>query len=313
MINLDVSHLQKRYGEVLAVDDLSFQVADGEIFGLIGPNGAGKSTAIMMITGLLKPDAGTIALHGRPYDPQDPGMRSGFGVVPQELAIYPDLTAIQNLRLFGKLNGLRGPRLQERVDSVLEATGLARNADQLPKTFSGGMSRRLNFGIALLHEPSFIVLDEPTVGIDPQSRSCLLAAIQQLAMEGVGILYASHYMEEVEAICHRVAIIDHGRLLRQGTLDELLKRTGSEICLTTQALPDEVVAELERVADVSRDSNGSSRIVIRECLGCQALAGELKDVLEILEREHVALQQLRSQVTNLETLFLSLTGRTLRD
>jgi ABC-2 type transport system ATP-binding protein len=218
MNGLTISHLKKRYGDLTVVDDLSFHIKAGEIFGVIGPNGAGKSTSIMMILGLLNADGGSVSFDGHRYNPRDPDMRSCFGMVPQELAIYPELTAIQNLRLFGKLNGLGGRRLQERVDSVLELTGLAPNADQTPRTFSGGMSRRLNLGIALLHEPRFVVLDEPTVGIDPQSRARLLDAVRELGNQGVGVLYASHYMEEIEAVCDRVAIIDRGRLLKMGTL-----------------------------------------------------------------------------------------------
>ena len=190
-----------------------------------------------MIIGLLKPDAGSLILDGQRYDPRNPEMRSRFGLVPQELAIYPELTAIQNLRLFGRLNGLRGRRLKERVDYVLEVTGLDRNAHQTLKTYSGGMSRRLNFGIALLHEPRFVVLDEPTVGIDPQSRARLRDAVRELSKNGVGVLYASHYMEEVQAVCHRVTIIDRGRLLKVGTFDQLLDRTEVEPCLTVAATP----------------------------------------------------------------------------
>ncbi len=315
MNGLEISHLQKRYGDQTVVDDLSFYVDEGEIFGLIGPNGAGKSTSLMMIIGLLQPDGGSISVAGQHYNPRNAEMRSRFGIVPQELAIYPDLTAIQNLLLFGKLNGLGGRRLRERVDYVLEITGLGRNADQTPKTFSGGMSRRLNFGIALLHEPSFVVLDEPTVGIDPQSRTNLLDAVRDLSTQGVGVLYASHYMEEVEAICHRVAIIDRGRLLKLGTLDDLLDRTQTDICVTVAKLPHELIGRFQGIADVQSDHEGHTSLLIRESLVTEheARPGHLRIVLEILEQAKVPLLGIKSRETSLESLFMNLTGRTLRD
>ncbi len=312
---LEVSHLRKSYGDVTAVDDLSFHVAQGEIFGLIGPNGAGKSTTMKMIVGLLKADAGTISFDGKPYDPRNADMRASLGLVPQELAIYPELTALQNLRFFGGLFALRGRRLRERVDYVLEVTGLTRNANHTLNTFSGGMSRRLNFGIALLHEPRFVVLDEPTVGIDPQSRSNLLDCIRALSKQGVGVLYASHYMEEVEAICDRLAIIDHGRLLKQGTLDDLLDRTRIELSVKVPALPPDLVAQLGGSAKVHRDPDGNFSLLIEESLEStgQAHPGDLRRVLELLENAKIPLLGIKAQETSLETLFLRLTGRTMRD
>jgi len=312
---LEVSGLKKTYGDVTVVDDLSFHVAEGEVFGLIGPNGAGKSTTMMMIVGLLKADGGTIKFDGQIYNPQNHEMRSRLGIVPQEIAIYPELTAIQNLRFFGRLNGLRGQRLKQRVDAVLDLTGLTRNADHTPSTFSGGMSRRLNFGIALLHEPRFVVLDEPTVGIDPQSRTNLLDCVQQLSQQGVGVLYASHYMEEVEAICHRVAIIDHGKLLRQGTLDELLDRSGMELRVTVASFPAELIPKLSSIAEVISEPDGKSSIVIRDTLSSTTAkhSGKLRVVLDVLENAGIPLLSVKSQEMSLETLFLSLTGRTLRD
>ncbi len=320
MNGLEVSHLRKRYGDQTVVDDLSFHVDEGEIFGLIGPNGAGKSTSMMMIIGLLKADGGSIAFDGERYNPRNAEMRARFGIVPQELAIYPDLTAIQNLYFFGKMYGLRGGRLQERVDYVLELTGLAENADHTPSTFSGGMSRRLNFGIALLHEPRFVVLDEPTVGIDPQSRTNLLDAVRALGKQGVGVLYASHYMEEVEVLCHRLAIIDRGRVLKLGTLDQLLDRTRAELCVTVAALPTEIVTKLAGLADVHAGPEGNTRLLIREGLENENAGppgplrpSPLRTVLELLEEAKIPLVGIKSRETSLEVLFLRLTGRTLRD
>lgn len=312
---LEVAHMRKRFGELTAVDDLSFCVRRGEILGLIGPNGAGKSTCMMIIMGLLKADAGTIKLDGQVYDPRSPAMRSCLGIVPQELAIYPELTAAQNLRFFGGLYGLSGRQLDQRVEYVLDLTGLAHNADHTPMTFSGGMSRRLNFGIALLHEPEFVILDEPTVGIDPQSRSNLLDCVRQLSSRGVGVLYASHYMEEVEAICHRVAIIDHGRLLKEGTLDELLDRTRTELCIRSGPVPSELSSRLRGEAIVHVESDGSTKIVIQQQVEArkELRSAQLRRILELLDAAAVPLLGIETNATCLETLFLQLTGRMLRD
>jgi ABC-2 type transport system ATP-binding protein len=290
-------------------------VDPGEIFGLIGPNGAGKSTTMLIIVGLLRADGGAVTFDGRRANPRDAEMRSHLGIVPQELAIYPELTAVQNLRFFGRLQGLRGRHLEERIEYVLNLTGLTPNADHTLNTFSGGMSRRLNFGIALLHEPRFVVLDEPTVGIDPQSRTNLLDSVQELSRHGVGVLYASHYMEEVEAICHRVAIIDRGRLLRQGTLDELQDRTRFDVVIRVTALPAEVATRLDSGAEVRSEPDGTTSIMVHESLESQQAgrSDRLRAVLALLEEAHVPLLEIKSQDSSLETLFLQLTGRTLRD
>lgn len=312
---LVVSQLRKSFGTVRAVNDLSFSVNRGEILGLIGPNGAGKSTCMMIIIGLLKADAGTITLDGKAYNPRDPAMRALLGIVPQELAIYPELTAAQNLRFFGGLYGLRGVQLEKRVEYVLELTGLTPNADHAPTTFSGGMSRRLNFGIALLHQPQFVILDEPTVGIDPQSRSNLLDCVRQLSARGVGVLYASHYIEEVEAICNRVAIIDYGRLLQEGTLHELLDGTQTQLCIKVPALPSELAMQLSSSAVVNVDADGVTRILIQQMADNrnQIHQLQLRAVLDLLESANVPLLGIETNATSLETLFLRLTGRKLRD
>jgi ABC-2 type transport system ATP-binding protein len=312
---LEVSHLRKCYGDLVAVDDLSFRVRPGEILGLIGPNGAGKSTCMMVIIGLLHADAGIISLNGEPFNARDPVMRSCLGIVPQELAIYPELTARQNLRFFGGLYGLKGRALLKQVDYVLELTGLTHNADNTPSTFSGGMCRRLNFGIALLHEPRFVILDEPTVGIDPQSRTNLLDCVRQLSAKGVGVLYASHYMEEIEAVCDRVAIIDHGRLLQEGTLDELLDRTQVELSIRVGEMPPDVLTRLKTLATLQRDGNGGNKIFVRENLESQKQVHltHTLSVMEILAQANVPIRGIETHEMSLETLFLRLTGRKLRD
>lgn len=313
MNGLTVSHLRKCYGDLTAVEDLDLHVRRGEIFGLIGPNGAGKSTSMMMIIGLLRPDSGTISIDEQPFDTRSAKMRSRFGLVPQNLAIYPELTAVQNLRFFGRLNGLSGQKLNERIDFALHITGLQDKANHKVDTFSGGMARRLNFGVALVHEPEFVVLDEPTVGIDPQSRTNLLDGIRELKKQGTGVLYASHYMEEVEAICDRVAIMDHGRLLREGTIDELLDRNRAELVIDVESLSDDVAAELSEVAEIETSPVGKFRIQISQTLHQRGESNHLCTVFEILDRAGIPLENVTSQETSLETLFLKLTGRKLRD
>lgn len=312
---LEVKNLRKRYGDLLAVDDLSFSVNRGEVLGIIGPNGAGKTTCMLVIMGLLKADEGSITLDGHPYDPRDPAMRSMLGIVPQEIAIYPDLTASQNLRFFGRLYGLRGARLEERIEYILDLTGLTDHANNTPSMFSGGMSRRLNFGIALLHEPQFVILDEPTVGIDPQSRSSLLDCVRQLSKRGVGVLYASHYMEEIEAVCQRVAIIDHGRMLRIGRLEELLSGPGTELCVRVGSLSPELLAKLRSICTVHTDAEANTTIIIHEELisNKELMRGRLRKVLDILDDAEVSISAVETSETSLETLFLALTGRRLRD
>jgi ABC-2 type transport system ATP-binding protein len=313
---LEVAQLAKSYDSHVAVDGVSFSVAAGEVFGLLGPNGAGKTTTMLMLAGLLKPDAGRIAIDGRPFEPGNPEMKKMLGLVPQDLAIYPDLTARENLSFFGRLYGLRGVLLQERIDVALERTGLKQHALSQVTTFSGGMKRRLNFGIALLHEPRLLILDEPTVGVDPQSRSHLLDCVRDLSAAGMAVLYASHYMEEVQAICHRVGIMDHGKMLACGALDELLGRLESALCLRVASVPDERLAvQLRDLAEVRRDADGEATVVLDRRAGDDSnlLASRLMQVLEALRGAGVELRAVETHEPNLERLFLKLTGSRLRD
>ena len=215
---LEVDNLVKKYGDLTAVDRLSFDVEPGEAFGLLGPNGAGKSTTMMMICGLLAADSGEIRLEGRRLDRTRPESRQRMGVVPQDLALYPDLTARENLMFFASLYHLSGSQLRKKVDEALERVGLTARADDFAETFSGGMKRRLNFAAAVMHDPVLLILDEPTVGVDPQSRAHLIECIRSLQRSGTAIIYASHYMEEVQIVCTRAAIVDHGRLLACDTI-----------------------------------------------------------------------------------------------
>lgn len=315
MLALEVSHLKKSYGNVIAVDDLSFDVRQGEVFGLVGPNGAGKTTTMLMINGLLPPDSGKILLAGQPFDPRNRQIRLKLGLAPQDLALYPDLTAAQNLRFFARLYGLRGRHLQQRIDDILGLTGLQENADHRMSSFSGGMKRRLNFGVALLHEPEFVVLDEPTVGIDPQSRSHLLDGVRELSRKGVAVLYASHYMEEIEAVCQRVAIVDHGRLLQQGALEELLGRRGMNVSIKVPHVTPELTAKLRGIAQLRVEPDGSLSLSIED--GHSNLnttqTTQLRQVLDLLDDARIPLTAIETQAASLEKLFLQLTGRSLRD
>ncbi|WP_153396469.1 ABC transporter ATP-binding protein [Ornithinicoccus halotolerans] len=308
---LRVEGLVRRYGDLTAVGDVSFTIAPGETYGLLGPNGAGKTTTISMVAGLLPADAGTVTLAGEPMGPRHPAARRHLGLVPQELAIYPDLTARENLRYFGRLQRLRGDQLRRRVDEVLELIGLADRANDATKEFSGGMKRRLNIGIGLLHQPLLLVLDEPTVGVDPQSRHAILESVAALSGEGMSVLYTTHYMEEAERLCDRVGIIDGGTLQAEGTRDELVRLTGGvdhvrvsgEGDLTTTAA---ALRELPAVQQVDADRQGLS-LTVRDAP--TAIAA----IVTTATGAGMTLRDVEVSRPDLESVFLHLTGRALRD
>ena len=307
---LHASGLRKRYGNLEAVRGVSFEIHQGETYGLLGPNGAGKTTTISMVCGLLARDGGDITLDGTPVDVGVTAVKAGIGYVPQELAIYPDLSAKENLAFFGRLYGLGGPKLRSRMAEVLELIGLADRANERTDHFSGGMQRRLNIGIGLLHQPRLLLLDEPTVGVDPQSRNAILESIAALGREGMAILYTTHYMEEAERLCDRVGIIDAGEIRAEGTRRELV----------------ELIGEQDTVRlTVAGDVPGATAAV----RGVQGVVrADAKDhVIEILVRDaHRALPALIDAAEakaavrgvdivepDLEAVFLHLTGRALRD
>lgn len=226
---IEVERLTKTYGERIAVDGVSFTVRPGQIFGLLGPNGAGKTTTISCLSGLLQPTSGSIRING--FDVVHDGVRAraSIGVIPQEVAIYPEISARQNLEYWGAVQGLSGAEIKERIDPMLDRVGLSGRAKEPVKNFSGGMKRRLNIAVGLIHDPKVLLMDEPTVGVDPQSRSHILELIRERAQAGVAILYTTHYMSEAEELCDQLAIIDHGKVIAQGTLEELLARAGDVI------------------------------------------------------------------------------------
>ena len=295
---IEVVGLRKSYGTLTAVDDLSFTVAQGETFGLLGPNGAGKTTTIGMIVGALSPDAGKVTVDGE-SDPTRPAIRLRIGVAPQALALYQDLTAEENLGFFGSLYGLSGARLAERVQWALDFSGLADRKRDRVSGYSGGMQRRLNLVCGLLHDPPVILLDEPTVGVDPQSRNAIFDSIERLKREGRTILYTTHYMEEAERLCDRVAIMDHGKILAIDSVEALLRAHGG---------PPTVEIEFpERPA--SLDALGGSWEGLRWRV-------QSERPVEILQQamgagrpfSHVSIER-----STLEDVFLRLTGRLLRD
>lgn len=311
---LEVAHLKKAFDGKPALDDLSFSVEAGEIFGLLGPNGAGKTTAMMIVAGLQTADAGSVRIEGRVWNNGQIEQKLALGLVPQELAVYPELTGLENLDFFGQIYGMRRARLRERINLIVDQIGLAEYAHRYVREYSGGMKRRLNFGAGLIHEPRLLILDEPTVGVDPQSRAHLLSSVRHLADHGMAVIYVSHYMEEVEAICHRVAIVDHGKLLKVGTREELLDAKYSAVELRMAADSQPLRALLAGLADVESLSPHETRVIVRRDRGGDvSTLKRLATVLERLAGSEAEVLSIESRKLNLEQLFLDLTGRTLRE
>ena len=308
---IQVERLYRRFGELIAVDSVSFEVNDGEIFGLLGPNGAGKTTLINMICGVLKPDGGRAVIDGEDIWLNPREVKKELGVVPQEISVYEDLTARDNLNFWGSLYGLKGPELKTRVDEAMHRVGLADRANSKVKEFSGGMKRRLNLSMGLLHNPKFLLLDEPTVGIDPQARLNILEVIKEVAAAGTTVLYTTHYMEEAQDLCDRIAIIDHGKILNIGTLKELTRLAGeAEVLRLTGSFSESTVRKTFERFDGLRMLNANDGIAMlsieRDGPGLLAV---LPKVLETgLEMNDVSIQK-----PDLQTVFISLTGRDLRD
>ncbi len=308
---LRCSGLRKSYGERIAVDGVGFEIGAGETYGLLGPNGAGKTTTISMVCGLLEPDGGEIQVAGKPMEINATDTKKAIGYVPQDLAIYPDLTARENLAFFAKLYELESTARGERVAAILDVTGLADRADERTDKFSGGMKRRLNIGIGLLHEPRLLVLDEPTVGVDPQSRNAILDSVERLSSQGMAVLYTTHYMEEAERLCDRVGIIDEGVIRAEGTRRELVALLGEKDRIALSATGDlqavaRALAALPAVDDASLREGGLDLIVadaranLTTVLGTASDAGASVGGVEVIEPD-------------LEAVFLKLTGKALRD
>src|SRR5664280_1246709 len=308
---LDCVDLRKRFGEVEAVRGVSFRIAEGETYGLLGPNGAGKTTTISMVCGLLEPDSGGVSVAGSSLTTRSVAAKAAIGYVPQELAIYPDLSARENLGFFARLYDLRADVARARVDEVLAVIGLADRASEPTKNFSGGMQRRLNIGIGLLHRPRLLILDEPTVGVDPQSRNAILESVERLSSEGMAVLYTTHYMEEAERLCDRIGIVDLGELNAEGTRAELVALVGEHDRVSLEGTGDLGAAakaslRLPEVRAASVQDGGielivdHARSVLPELLRTSADAGAAVGSVEVIEPD-------------LEAVFLHLTGKALRD
>jgi ABC-2 type transport system ATP-binding protein len=315
MTAIEVDHLVKRYRGTRrnAVDDISFRVAHGEFFCLLGPNGAGKTTTISMLSCLLKPTEGDAVIAGHSVTHDSMAVRGVIGVVPQEIALYEVLSARENLAFLGRMYGMAGKELRQRVDEVLDLIGLKERANDRIKTYSGGMKRRVNIGVGLLHRPRIVFMDEPTVGIDPQSRRAILDSVKTLNQAGLTVLYTTHYMEEAQELADRVGIIDHGALIALGTQDELTRQVGERDTLLLRLAPEEdpaVLAERLRttpgVLSAAAD-DGAVRLSVARA--DEAVAPAI--VASTGMGYHV--RSVEIEEPNLETLFLRLTGRTLRD
>ncbi|NNF16128.1 MAG: ABC transporter ATP-binding protein [Gammaproteobacteria bacterium] len=306
---IEVNKLRKSYGDFLAVKEATFSARPATVFGLLGPNGAGKSTTINCISGLLKPTAGTVTVSGFNMASDAVRAKASLGIVPQELAIYDDLSASDNLSYWGAAYGLRGSKLKERVTHVLDRIGLTDRAGDLPKTYSGGMKRRLNFGCGLVHEPKVLLLDEPTVGVDPQSRERLFDLVGEEKAKGTCVLYTTHYMEEAERFCDELAIMDHGEIIAAGTIGELRAQVGEKDIIQLSGTFD--VASMQKVihqmnADVLVLNDNSVMIAITEG------AANLQTFLNGVGSTGATIRDTRLSEPNLESLFLKLTGKDLR-
>jgi ABC-2 type transport system ATP-binding protein len=308
---LSCSELAKRYGSRTVVDGVSFTVARGETYGLLGPNGAGKTTTISMICGLLRPDAGTVTVAGRQIRPDDPRGKSAIGLVPQDIALYPDLSARENLMFFARLQGLSRRQRATRTAEVLAVVGLADRADDRIDTYSGGMKRRANIAAALLHEPALLILDEPTVGVDPQSRNAILESIEQLGGAGLSVIYTTHYMEEAERLCDRIGIIDEGRLVAEGTRAELVRSITQRTRLRVTA-----TGPLAELADEARGIDGVDGATVADNtldVLVEEIGPALGPFVEAAEKAGVTINGLEVIEPDLEAVFLELTGKALRD
>jgi ABC-2 type transport system ATP-binding protein len=308
---LVVKDLQKSFGENQAVRGVSFQVARGEVFGLLGPNGAGKTTTISMLTGLLAPTGGGATVDGLDLQKDTKAVKAKLGLVPQELALYPVLSARDNLEFFGRIYGLRGKSLHERVEAVLDMVGLAERADEAIDTYSGGMKRRINIAAGLLHQPDILFLDEPTVGVDPQSRNAIFEGVEALNRAGMTVIYTTHYMEEAQRLCHRVAIMDEGEIIALDTPSALIRSLGGGIILlgVGEEQIDAVAEEITQLASVKSAVRSDGQLKVEAKHAQQALLG----VIEITNQRDARVTSLQILEPNLETVFLHLTGKTLRE
>jgi ABC-2 type transport system ATP-binding protein len=310
---LEVHDLVKQYGDFAAVKGISFDIQEGEIFSLLGPNGAGKTTTISVLSTLLAPTSGDATIGGHSVAKDAMAVKKVIGVVPQDIALYEDLTARENLTFWGQMYGLSGAPLRKRLGEVLEQIGLTDKANHRLKTYSGGMKRRVNIGVGLLHRPRLLFMDEPTVGIDPQSRRAILDTVKALNQQGVTVLYTTHYMEEAQELSHRVGIIDHGQMIALGTQKELTQQVGQRDTLRLNVGEAQSAAQLANalrsLPGVIHADASDHEVVVMVPSAADVLAAVVTRANEI----GVKLRSVDIEEPNLEAVFLNLTGRALRD
>ena len=310
-IIVEVTDLVKRFGDFAAVDGVSFSIAEGEVFGLLGPNGAGKTTTISMISCLLSPDGGDVTVRGHSVLKDATAVKRELGVVPQEVALYPTLSAAENLAFWGRMYGLSGAALKDAVAGALALAGLEDRSKERVEKYSGGMKRRINIDAGVLHKPRVLLMDEPTVGIDPQSRNHILETVKELNKGGMTVLYTSHYMEEVEFLCDRIAIMDHGKIIAMGTLNELRDVVGGMdvVAVGVSDVSDAVLEAVRAIEGVeSADRTDETMEVLTRSSGL--ILGKL---VAVLESEGAHVMSVTVTEPNLESVFLHLTGKSLRD
>ncbi|MCT4542373.1 MAG: ABC transporter ATP-binding protein [Vallitalea sp.] len=308
---LDVIHLKKYFKDIKAVDDISFSIEKGEILGLLGPNGAGKSTTISMLSTLIKPDNGVINYKGKDIVKSPKAIQQYLGYVPQEIALYPNLTGRENLEFWARAYGLKGIKLKEQIKQVSEIIGITERLKSKVKEYSGGMQRRLNIGAALLHEPEIIIMDEPTVGIDPQSRKHILDTVLELNRKGMTVIYTSHYMEEVEYICNKICIMDKGKIIANGTKKELINSIDDRkrILIKVDNVNDQLIKDIDSINEVVDVSYEEKTIIVTVSNGKKTF----KRIIEVLNNTETNIRSIDINEPNLETVFLHLTGKALRD
>lgn len=305
---INVTNLSKSYSDILAVNDISFIIEKGEIFGLLGPNGAGKSTTINMMSTILQADKGSITIDGFDVKTDQKRCKELIGVVPQEISLYEDLSAYDNLLFWGKLYNIPHQELKQIINETLELIGLSDRKNDLIKTYSGGMKRRINIAAALLHKPKVLFMDEPTVGIDPQSRNLIFEVIEKLNKQGMTIIYTTHYMEEVERLCKRIAIIDSGKIIAQGTQKELqnLVNASESIHLEFETLTEENVAKFKDLLEFEIQQVENKLIV-------ESNVKQLPEIISVCNQLQLVINDIDIKKVNLESIFLNLTGKQLRD
>jgi ABC-2 type transport system ATP-binding protein len=306
---INAKNLSKSFGNLQAVKNISFNIKKGEIFGLLGPNGAGKSTTINMLSSTLSLDSGNITLNGIDLSTNINSCKQLIGVVPQEISLYDEFSAYDNLLFFGRLYRVNPKKLKTRIDDILKLIGLEDRKNDLIKNYSGGMKRRINIAAALLHQPKILLMDEPTVGVDPQSRNRIFEIIEKLNQQGITIIYTTHYMEEVERLCNRIAIMDHGKIIAQGTLNELQKESNTKeiIQITFDSINTNQKQLLEKQLKlpIKQDNNHIN-------ITCN-INNDLSKIIEICSKNNLKINDIKLQKANLEAVFLKLTGKNLRD